>query len=522
MGGFVPNSASDVGSRGRDRAFEIRVGAASTATRSRVRLPNRVAVTTLMIVVLGQAPAIADTSREEVLAAIGVNRERADVTVMVDTSASMEDGGRYGQVAEALRPLLAALAPHDHLSLLTFDAVPALRFSGAAGGSPDAALAQLPPRATGPATDVGAVLAAALAEMERPDANVIRTTVLVTDGRHDPPPGSAYPGREGVGWTGLATRASNLAAKARVNAYALALGPDTDAALLKQVFPNAVVVALPTEQLGPFLTRIPEEIRLHKAREVLAPDIGGTIDVSWGPEGWATVTADEATLSVQLTFRSTMETVPLELRGLTLRSRGLPVRAVGLPERFELAAGQARVVTVHIDLPGEAGELRSGLRRSCPHHGPPSSSKTSTSASNRRSGARRPLWTSRRGRHDDGLGVMLIVLPALVLLLVGATVVARQRSRPPLTGSILVSGNDGTELDQALEGRSMRLPLREKQANGTKRRITVRGARRVDPDDRSTEYGITVVTREGEGVRTDHLWPGDSVRVGESHISYMA
>ena len=208
MGGFVPNSASGVGSRGRDRAFEMRVGAASTAKRSRVCLPNRVAVTTLLIAVLSQAPAIADTSREEVLAAIGVNRERADVTVMVDTSASMEGEGHYGQVAEALRPLLAALAPHDHLSLLTFDAVPALRFSGAAGGSPDAALAQLPPRATGPATDVGAVLAAALAEMERPDANVIRTTVLVTDGRHEPPPGSAYPGREGAGWTGLATRAS--------------------------------------------------------------------------------------------------------------------------------------------------------------------------------------------------------------------------------------------------------------------------------------------------------------------------
>ena len=283
----------------------------------------------------------------------------------------------------------------------------------------------------------------------------------------------------------------NLAAKARVNAYALALGPDTDAALLKQVFPNAAVVALPTEQLGPFLSRMPRRrsasTRLGRCSP---PTSGGTIDVSWGPEGWATVTADEATLSVRapdLPFDDGNRPAQA-FRGLTLRSRGRPVRAVGLPERFELAAGQARVVTVHIDLPGEAGELPLGLeaelstpvgRRPLRRPRPPPGTDAGGARPAQRS-------TSGRGRHDDGLGVVLIVLPALVLLLVGATVVARRRSRPPLTGSILVSGNDGTELDQALEGRSMRLPIpgetsgRHQEADHGTRRPASRSRRPLD------------------------------------------
>lgn len=209
----------------------------------------------------------------EVLDELNVDGLRADYVILVDTSSSMEDGRLYGKVKSALRPLLAALSPQDHVSLLTFDTVPAVRYSGPAGRPGDRALGQLPERATGTATDIGAAVDAGIRELERVDAEQVGTLILVTDGEHRPPAGSPYPADTGAGaWSKLAPRAKAVGTRHAVNSFALALRTDTDAGLLRLAFPRTAVAALPDDQIAAYFRGLRDQQAVLKARSLLAGD----------------------------------------------------------------------------------------------------------------------------------------------------------------------------------------------------------------------------------------------------------
>src|SRR6266545_2984088 len=109
----------------------------------------------------------------EVLQGLRVDTVPADYVLLIDTSRSMDQAGLYGPVRRSLRTLLDALDSSDHVSLITFDAHPTLRYSGTATAE-SGPLQRLPAAATGASTDIGAAIGAGLRELERPYSRLRR------------------------------------------------------------------------------------------------------------------------------------------------------------------------------------------------------------------------------------------------------------------------------------------------------------------------------------------------------------
>ena len=225
-----------------------------------LRPPFRIArraceLVVLLIAVLALglgAPSSANAvTREQVFTALKLDSVPADYIVLVDNSGSMRVSGLYARVRTALKPLIDALSPQDHVSLITFAGSPALRFTGRRGSDASKVMAQLPVQAFGRrGTDIGAALSAALSELERPDASDVGAVVLMTDGKHTPPAGSAYPTTSGPSWEALGTRGREISRRHGISAYALALTDQSDADLLKRALSQAQVVDLPRDQLA--------------------------------------------------------------------------------------------------------------------------------------------------------------------------------------------------------------------------------------------------------------------------------
>lgn len=315
---------------------------------------------------VGSGPA-PQASRGEVFAALGVDTVKADYVVIVDTSGSMREGNLYGQVVSSLGPLLAAVAETDHLSLLTFDTTPAIRYSGLVGSPSDRALGQLPSDARGEATDIGSAIDAGIQELERPDASSVGSLLLITDGRHDPPSGSGYQSTTGASWDALARRGAAVKSARGITSYALALIPDTDAALLNSVLPGTSVVALPADQLGPFLERVKEETRIQKARSLLSGDLPVRIDVSWDSSSLNDLDLNEGRGSTELVLTSRSKSIPVRLRDLrVVAAEGFSVDVAGLPDDVVLGPGESRTIRVQLRFPtaGGFGLGRSDVTRS--------------------------------------------------------------------------------------------------------------------------------------------------------------
>ncbi len=286
-------------------------------------------------------------------AALNVDdRLPADYVVMVDVSASMREQDRYLEVRRSLQPFLAGLAPDDRLTLIAFADRPKLVYSGPAGRSPRSVIDQLPAPA-GSHTDLGAAIHAGIKELQRPAAASVAAVVLLTDGRHDPPPGSPYPFTAGSAWTALARAAAALPQKT-VNTYAIPLRGETGAELLRQVFPR-------TNILGP---RAPAEIpaRLDtprtatlaaKARDVLGNDPSSSVRVLW-PDTIESLRPGRTAVTV--TLESTATNLPLVVDNLAVRSSNPQVRTEVSPGQVSLAPGGSAEVSVVVDWAGQPGK----------------------------------------------------------------------------------------------------------------------------------------------------------------------
>lgn len=300
-----------------------------------------------------EAPAAA--SLEEVFAAIGVDQTVADLVVVVDTSASMEEDDRYDRVLEALRPFLQALSPTEYLGLLTFDEEPTLQYAGPIGQPPDRAVDLLPDDATGTSTDIGQALDRALDEFVRPDPSDAAVLVFITDGLHDPPTDSQYVDPTGPAWDELASRGQALADSRAVASYALALGGDTDAGLVSEVLPDTLVVDLPPDQIAPFLQRVKDDVRLTKARQLLASDLDGTVEVSWAG-AFDQLDLSTGRARVELTLTSTFDQIPVTISELGASAEGIgDVTLEGLPETVVLAPGESRTLDVDLNFSAVGG-----------------------------------------------------------------------------------------------------------------------------------------------------------------------
>ncbi|MFG1917482.1 VWA domain-containing protein [Micromonospora sp. NPDC048898] len=312
------------------------------------------ALTAAAVVCLPVAPAAgAPASSDEVYAALGVDQVAADYVVLVDVSRSMRDGGRYEQVRRALRSFLAALAPDDRVALVTFADSARVVHDGPAGRAPDQLVAKLPRSADGRHTDIGAAVETSLRLLTRGDAPPIATVVLLTDGRHDPPVGSAYPFEQGYAWNEL-TRAGRSLTKTSLTAYAVPLTGSTGAPLLARVYPGTRLLA-PTaiDRLGDQLEQPKASARAAKARSVLGDDASRGVQVVW-PAGAGRLGAGRTRLEVRL--RSTSTRVPLVVDHLVVRSDRPDVRLSVPDGPVELPAGGTAVVPV--DVEWDAGPRR--------------------------------------------------------------------------------------------------------------------------------------------------------------------
>jgi len=471
----------------------------------------------------------------DILQALEVDAVAADVLVLLDTSASMQAAGRYASVTAALRPLLDALSPTDRLILFTFDTVPALRYAGAAHGSATA-VARLPRQPNGRFTDIGSAIDAGLRELEGPEASPLGAIVLITDGRAHPPDGSIYRDPGGAAWSALRRRTAALAARGhQVNPYALALRADTDAALLKRVFPATTVLALPPDQLEPFMRRLRARLRVDKARELLASDRDAAVQVRWPGHQLEGLDLARGVADVDIELLSTARRLPLELSGITAVSTGgLDLRVGGLPERLLLRPGERRTVRARVSFP-TVGEFRVG-RRTVERQGSVrlQAEVTTPWAEVAREQLRLDLRPSLQGgtghvraTGSQGLSHALIALAVgvLVLVLVAARSVAVAR-RPSLRGT-LVARAPGTPPKQVrLAGRKLRIGRRRGSRLEIAGAGTVRARRSCDRRRaRRRRRGVELLISysAGHGRRQQASCPANgSVVVDGTTFSYHA
>jgi Mg-chelatase subunit ChlD len=475
---------------------------------------------------------VAQVSEAQVFTALGVDQVVADYIVVVDTSGSMQASGLYGQVKVALQPLLDALAPTDHLSLITFDTTPTLRYSGAVGTPGDRALAQLQPAAEGQDTDIGSAIGEALSELERPSASPIGTIILLTDGQHDPGSGSAYPTTSGPTWTALTQRARAVEVHHSLNAYALSLEPVTDAALLQQVVDNSLIVNLPPNQIGPYFDDLKNKVRLAKARAVLGDDPMGNVTASWSGAGLDNLNLNHGTGRATLTLHSTEAHLPLVLTGLAAHSQGLTTQVTGLPASVTLAPGQTVSLPVTLTTT-KAGGFDWG------RHAVTETGSLSTSAQVQSPWAdvlsqslNEPLKvtlagspTAVRARGIVGWTWMSILITPILLLLLVAFAVAWKRSREPRLHGVLVATPPGQApvRSNALSGRRVAIG----SARGSRLKIPgagdVRGQRLARPGKgKGFDLGLHIrYSANGKARRSGSCRPSTSAVIDGVTFTYQ-
>jgi hypothetical protein len=295
------------------------------------------------------APALAAApTREEVYRALGVDEVPAQYVVLIDTSASMQQGENlYRLVRKSLRGFLAALEENDPVALVTFDREASVRFEGPAGRDPDALLATLPAAANGGHTDLGQAIETAVGLVRASDAP-IATVVLFTDGAHDPAPGSPYPFAEGASWEALGRSATELEQE-RLLAYAVPLRGRAGIQPLRAVVPDAQVlpgtsIAALTRQLS-----VPkQDSRAARARTLLRADLERGLVVEW-PAGLDRLSPGENT--VELTIRATTEHVPLVLSDLQLTTDhpGIRLRTGAEAVRVQPGREVRKPLSIHWD-----------------------------------------------------------------------------------------------------------------------------------------------------------------------------
>jgi hypothetical protein len=296
------------------------------------------------------APAV---NADEVVKALGLASEPADYVVLVDTSGSMNQGGRYPAVRSQLRQLISGLDSDDRLSLLTFDSSVTRRYRGVVGTNPEIILAKLPATAAGNHTDIGAAIAGGLEELERSDTHRLTALILITDGELDTVPGAKYAKVGSAAWKTLSTRATTLAQSHEVAAYAVSLLATTDAGLLKKVFPRANEVS--ATEVGTRFAEVAGDIVKLQAAKALKDELAAPITVAWTGDLGAAL-ANGSPVAVQLAITSPYSHVPVVLSNMTVQSpAGLTVVVTDLPDKITLEPGGTATINGQATVSGSPG-----------------------------------------------------------------------------------------------------------------------------------------------------------------------
>lgn len=470
-----------------------------------------------LVAVPGAAQAAPGTfGVDDVVAALGLASEPADYVVLVDTSGSMNQGGRYHAVRLKLRTLLAGLEADDRVSLLTFDSAARSRFRGVIGDSPDAILAKLPATAAGDHTDIGAAIAAGLTELERADTHRLAALILITDGVLDARPGSAYADVGSTAWKKLNSRATDLAKNHEVAAYAVSLKANTDAALLKKVLPKATEVSA-TEVGNRFADLGGDLVRLQAAK-ALEDELAAPIQVAWSGD-LAAALASSAPVAVSLDFTSPYSHVPVELQDLQVQPQaGLSVVLTGLPEKVTLEPGGHVAVAAQAMVSGSAGsgaevgltaKVTSPWRKVLEEDlGLEFAPVLAGSAAI----APPPL------KLPPTLAPTLVAIVALVGLGGGVLLIGRMLLMPRVDGLLAFSRNGRGVADIVVNGRRMKLVAPEGSVELAELRGVLTGAWGSSRGQRAVRINAQLGADRAKGLVAD----GDVIHLGDLEISYVS
>ncbi|AEH11665.1 von Willebrand factor type A [Candidatus Protofrankia datiscae] len=476
-------------------------------------------------------PGVAQVDLNAVMTALRLNDVAADYVLLVDTSASMRDGALFDQVRDFLRGYVAGLTPADRFTLIRFDAVPALLYSGSAADA-GSAIDQLPLVPNGGATDIGAAIREAVNELDRRDASPVSAVFLLTDGAHNPPRSSDFPDPESNDrpWQALQDHTRQRLDLARVHGHGIALRNDDQAmagaSLLKWALPATKVLALPPDQLRAYLDRAKEDSRRLTAAGLLTPDTQEQVTVSWEPR-LADVDPGASHLVTQVKLTSRAKWLPVELTNVSITPSRPDVQAVGVPDRIILPPGQS--VTIPVILTWQqhsagwlrrsqvvTGELRLGATIDSPWRDVANYD------------FKLPLRlrfadesTVLHGSNPDGWnlwGVLrLLLLVAAVIL---AAILGRLWWYPRLAGILLVEWPNGQVVQVELSGRKAQISTRHRiDAPGTG---SVRGRRaRTDGETPRTDILVRYRPRQVSGrLPRVRFSPGQSRIVGNVTFTY--
>ncbi|MYY01551.1 vWA domain-containing protein [Streptomyces sp. ATexAB-D23] len=473
------------------------------------------------------APAAPDPTRAEIYRALRLDQEPADYVILVDTSGSMTQEGRYNTVRSTLRPFLDGLTPEDHVALFTFDSRTEARYVGEAGDT-SKIIAALPgsPDPDGD-TDIGAALDAALKEVARDDASPVASIVLLTDGEHRPAAHSRYPKASGPAWNDLNERAESVAGHTELAGYAIPLGGGaTGAGLLGNVVPDTTVLRPDgIQDLGAYLSRAGDRTRARKAARLLAPDIGKGVTATWQNDGETDLSDGSAT--AKLTLRSTTARLPLTVTGLhaSVTDPDLTVRR--LPDHLTLEPGASRTYEIELSGRPQAGAL--------PYRRTEHTRATLRLTGKVTSAWQRPLAPDVRLKTPQSVRVAKAELPlratvgstaflpalaAALVLIAGAGWLAWRRvSRPPLRGVLLLSTPFGGPLPERIVLQGRRMTLRPVSTGG---HGTLHGRRRSTGEGPRVDLHIRF-TPDGSEARTTNAvcGPGGEVVVGGVSFTYL-
>lgn len=222
---------------------------------------------------------------------LGASDLRADYILVVDCSTSMNKplGGAGGQtrfdaVRAAVRAFLEQLDAGEYVSILHFGRYvrPGVT-PREMPAEPERRSALLNEVSSWPApsgdlgnfTDIGAALEATLQELNRPGHSELQIVFFLTDGIHEPPPGSRYASTSGAAWDSLSTLAAKRLEERAVRVFALGLGNATDIRLVRKVFPHAVITEGDYEALKAFFQRNKEEVLRQKVAALVQERLTG-------------------------------------------------------------------------------------------------------------------------------------------------------------------------------------------------------------------------------------------------------
>ena len=257
----------------------------------------------------------------------GLDTVHARYTILVDESGSMKPV--WAAVKAALHDFVDGIPSGDELSLVAFSGttrsvLERLPITNESRGSAQRSVDALP-EPTGAATDLGSACSAAAREMRGADPSQLQLVFILTDGRHQPPPGSPYSNDlTSAAWRELSQSSVAAARERPASVWLVRLAPDADPAPIRTVFPAAMVIdKIGASNLRQWFTNVTRDVAVEKLRTILRHELEQPAAEIESPEPLRAYSDRVGEQDVRVTsFRRVVTTVPVDAVPISISSGG--------------------------------------------------------------------------------------------------------------------------------------------------------------------------------------------------------